>query len=134
MQATLAGYLQFIQKTKQRQSHCGIQEPKNYSLLRIEAQGLAQQSARQNPVEKLMEKVEEERENERHHWVLDVESHADRGREVSHQGLHDSIHTDRLMGERILDQADGHAVEQRWNGPAAGERKMHGDEQRQLQI
>jgi hypothetical protein len=38
----LAGYSQFIQKTKQRQSYGGVQQPKNYGLLRIEAEDLTQ--------------------------------------------------------------------------------------------
>src|SRR5580698_7588892 len=131
---TLDGYFQFIQYTEQRQGYGGIQQPENNRLLRIEAQRLTQQRARENPIEELMEEVKEEAENEGDHRVLNVESHADGGREISHQGFHDAIHTYRLMRQRVLHQADEHPVEQGRNRPAPAEREMHGDEQRQLQI
>jgi len=54
---------------------------------------LVQQRVLHHPIERLVENVEEKRQQEAHEHIVDVELHADRSGEISHQRIGDAEHT-----------------------------------------
>src|SRR4051812_37843914 len=93
---------QFIQDVIQRDGHQRVQNTLNQRLLQVKIEQLAEQCARHEPIEELMEEVEEQRERQSYAGVLNLESHADKSREVSNQRLYNPEHPERVVRERIL--------------------------------
>src|SRR5258708_3796051 len=123
-----------FEEMKQRNGHNGVEQAKHEGALGFEVHLLTKQRTRENPKDELMENKEQEAENQADQRVIHVQPLAHRSGDVADDRLGDAEHAERVLGKRILGQADDGAYQQSADGVAAHEREIYGDDEGQLEI
>src|SRR6266851_6461489 len=91
------------------------------------------QAAGNHEVNNLVHHIEEDRKQETSGGIFHVQLDSQRGRAESHDRLRNSVESDGMMGQRVLQDADQTARQQASQRTAPRRRETDGDQQRKIE-